>query len=90
MKSFGVLVIAIFTVIIIASKAQQQPGDCNIGDVQDCTAALGDPNKPVLPKCCDEMRQHTNCFCLYKQIYPNIGDFAIKSCHIDYTDNCPK
>ncbi|CAH1417282.1 unnamed protein product [Lactuca virosa] len=43
--------------------------DCYVHDIEDCGISLQDPNIPPTEKCCDELKQHIDCICLYKQHY---------------------
>lgn len=84
---FGLLVIIMVLLTLLAAKVYPQLRDCHMYDIEDCFVDIENPNIAPTKKCCDEFRRHRDCLCFYKQHYFNLGDI-IRACNIEFHDIC--
>lgn len=55
--------------------------------IDDCFVAIENPKIAPTKKCCDELGQHKDCVCFYKQHYFNFGN-TIRACKVKFQDIC--
>lgn len=88
MKPFGFFVIVMVMLTLLSGKVYPQSIQCNIHDIQDCFTAIEEPNVPPTRKCCNELKQHRRCFCVYQERHFTFGS-VVDACHIKFDDICP-
>lgn len=66
----------------LSSKVHSQ--GCRMHDIMDCP---NDGETPPSAECCEELRQHMDCYCYYKRQAPWIRDIR-HACKIEFKGGC--
>lgn len=76
---------AVVMLTFLTSIVHPQREGCGFAedDLPDC-----DGGRKLTKECCDELKQHLNCYCSYERFSPWVSK-TLDECCVSFWDNCP-